>query len=1022
MEIRKLKYNNKYSYIILGAGAPHAGKAPAALHETSFDQSVLEWVSEAYATNVSNILFVAGYRAHEIRQQYPNLELVENVKWKNTGSFYSLLLAKPETKRPLFVNYGDVLFRKDLIVEMQQSTAPITIAYDSQKKIQPSALEKREKVIVNDGQTLRLGYDVPDKWSDGEFIGVVKFSVEAVNHLLKIETVLGKSVQTMHLSDAIEFLRGCGLYVQAIDVAGEWAEVREPRDIAHFVLGTKAETLARLSKVLKTATIEDQVSFSVADWEKNHQKLVNEINEKLVLSSKTNLIVRSSSKAEDSFTSSNAGGFDSVLNVDPSTKLETAVEQVIRSYKTTAPDNQVLVQRMLDDVVMSGVIFTRTLEELAPWYVINFETSGSTDGITSGSANQHQTLYVKRGVEPTNIDNTDLAAVLITIIEIEELLCYDSLDIEFAVNSFGEVFIFQVRPIACSAEVTKGQDEAFNQLIEKAKLTWNNRELTRPTLPGSHAPLYGIMPDWNPAEIIGTAPADLALSLYRFLITDETWAIQRSEYGYRDVRPSPLLVSFAGRPYVDVRASFASFIPKSIDEDLASRLLSFYLDWLHANPTLHDKVEFEVVPTCLSPDFSFWENRLTKEGGFIEEELAQIRAGLYGITANAFARIDEDYALIKVLSDRHTKTITTIKDPLERAFTLLDDCRRFGTLPFAHLARSAFVAVALLRGAERISAISSNAVDSFLSTIRTVSHSFTEDAKNVFDDKLDWETFVARYGHLRPGTYDINSPRYDSDPDTFLKPVLSLQELSSSEVDTSADWMSERAAFFETVAELNLPSGGENVEKFLKKAIEGREYAKFIFSRSLSDAIEALAEFGESVGLTRKTLADIPVTDLLAMRDTANALDISVKKLQLISAENLKTRALSSSIKLPSLLREKSDFQFFTIGADLPNFIGQEAIISDLVNLEHMVKNVMPNIKNYIVLIPQADPGYDWLFSQGISGLVTMYGGANSHMAIRAAEFGLPAAIGIGEQQYRKICSGRVLELDPRNQTLRLVQ
>ena len=87
-----------------------------------------------------------------------------------------------------------------------------------------------------------------------------------------------------------------------------------------------------------------------------------------------------------------------------------------------------------------------------------------------------------------------------------------------------------------------------------------------------------------------------------------------------------------------------------------------------------------------------------------------------------------------------------------------------------------------------------------------------------------------------------------------------------------------------------------------------------------------------------------------------------------------------------------------------------------------MVKNVMPRVKNCIVLIPQADPGYDWLFSQGISGLVTMYGGANSHMAIRAAEFGLPAAIGIGEQQYRKISSGRVLELDPKNQTLRLVR
>mgnify|MGYP001374826294 CR=1 FL=1 len=189
LEPRKLKNKRKYSYIILGAGAPHAGNAPAALHEASFGQSVLEWVSEAYAMNVSDILFVAGYCAQEIRQQYPNLNLVENIEWKNTGSFYSLLLAKPETKRPLFINYGDVLFRKDLIVEMQKSTAPITIAYDSQKAKQPQALAKREKVIVHDGKALRLGYDVPDEWSNGEFIGVVKISEEAVSHLLKIEKV-----------------------------------------------------------------------------------------------------------------------------------------------------------------------------------------------------------------------------------------------------------------------------------------------------------------------------------------------------------------------------------------------------------------------------------------------------------------------------------------------------------------------------------------------------------------------------------------------------------------------------------------------------------------------------------------------------------------------------------------------------------------------------------------------------------------------------------------------------------------
>ena len=38
------------------------------------------------------------------------------------------------------------------------------------------------------------------------------------------------------------------------------------------------------------------------------------------------------------------------------------------------------------------------------------------------------------------------------------------------------------------------------------------------------------MPDWNPAEMIGTKPRPLALSLYRELITDKVWSEQRLDY------------------------------------------------------------------------------------------------------------------------------------------------------------------------------------------------------------------------------------------------------------------------------------------------------------------------------------------------------------------------------------------------------------------------------------------------------------------------------------------------------------
>ena len=56
--------------------------------------------------------------------------------------------------------------------------------------------------------------------------------------------------------------------IQAVDFEGNWSELNAPQDLARFVLGTKAETLDRLRPILKSASIEEQVSISVKAW--NH--------------------------------------------------------------------------------------------------------------------------------------------------------------------------------------------------------------------------------------------------------------------------------------------------------------------------------------------------------------------------------------------------------------------------------------------------------------------------------------------------------------------------------------------------------------------------------------------------------------------------------------------------------------------------------------------------------------------------------------------------------------------------------
>ena len=107
--------------------------------------------------------------------------------------------------------------------------------------------------------------------------------------------------------------------------------------------------------------------------------------------------------------------------------------------------------------------------------------------------------------------------------------------------------------------------------------------------------IFSNMTDWNPAEIIGTHPNTLAYSLYKHIITNDVWALQRKEFGYRDLGSTPLMVNFSGQPYIDCRASINSFIPKNLPNSTAERLINAYLEILKKNPHLHDKLELEVV-------------------------------------------------------------------------------------------------------------------------------------------------------------------------------------------------------------------------------------------------------------------------------------------------------------------------------------------------------------------------------------------------------------------------------------------
>ena len=114
-------------------------------------------------------------------------------------------------------------------------------------------------------------------------------------------------------------------------------------------------------------------------------------------------------------------------------------------------------------------------------------------------------------------------------------------------------------------------------------------------------------------------------------------------------------------------------------------------------------------------------------------------------------------------------------------------------------------------------------------------------------------------------------------------------------------------------------------------------------------------------------------------------------------------------IKLPDVIKSKEDVVLFEETFSKINFVTSKTLIGEKIELRLDKKNYL---NDKIVLIKNADPGYDFIFNYKIKGLITMYGGSNSHMAIRCLEQDIPAAIGVGNLKYQQILKSKKILLD----------
>ena len=770
----------------------------------------------------------------------------------------------------------------------------------------------------------------------------------------------------------------------------------------------KIKNLQILKHKSKNFIVPSFFFLTYKSWKKRKNIISKYIKQKI---EKSSFVAIRSAFAEEDGEKSFAGAFSTLLNIDIEDNkiLNDSIKKVFNSYlkhqKKIQDTDGIIIQQMIKNISMSGVVFTQELNTGAPYMVINYDDqSGETDTVTSGIGEySNRTLYIYRN-KIASIQSERFKSLVKAVLEIEKIFKSKHLDIEFAMDYLNKVYIFQSRDQININKWSKSKLMVFDKLINQSQKDY--KKLSNNIK--SKQLVLGQMPDWNPAEIIGNFPDILSVSLYKLLITDNVWSFARKEMGYKLV-DKQLMEIYCGKPFINTNYSFKSFLPKHLNEKTSKKLIDFWSSKLSNNPHLHDKIEFDVAITFF--DFSLQSKLQTSEMSFLTKDE---RIHIYNIYRDHFIEtfskkskknfnqnIRKILKLKKIQSSKNFKKYNLNK--------ILSDCKKYGTSTFSIFARYGFISKILIDSLRELKIISKKQSLDFFLSISTCATQLVKDFDSLEDSKIKQKNFMKKYGFLRPGTYDITSKKYSEMNNFFINSNSKKRKKINKRLKFS------KVNFYKIEKKLkNLGIDQESIQSFeedLKKFVFYREESKFIFSRSISRALD----------LIKKIFKNKLNPEELKFLDIGEIFQYQKKKIGLSQLKNrikyrINFQKISQFVRYPQLIVNEKSFHIIPFQVSKPNFIVKKKVTSEIIFLDKYNSNTDIDFK--IIAIENADPGFDWIFTKKIAGLITMYGGANSHMAIRSAEFDIACAIGTGEQQFEKLKKAKNITIDGISQNI----
>ena len=187
------------------------------------NKSVIEY-QVTYLKNLGckKILVVTGYNSNKIKNTLGNsVEYIFNKNFENSNNMYSLWEARDLIDDEFVCIYGDLFFHKKILENCVISNSDIVLV------VERNTRDETMRVKIENEKIVKVNKKIDSKNTDGNFIGMAKFSKNSKNHLFQtIKKLMEEGNEDAYYTSAIENMIKQGKTIDFIETEGlPWTDI-----------------------------------------------------------------------------------------------------------------------------------------------------------------------------------------------------------------------------------------------------------------------------------------------------------------------------------------------------------------------------------------------------------------------------------------------------------------------------------------------------------------------------------------------------------------------------------------------------------------------------------------------------------------------------------------------------------------------------------------------------------------------------------------------------------------------------